>query len=176
MTLARGRQTRGSDRCHSRTTPNGRWRHQTQNANDIHASGGGIYFRNYQLPPLQFHPGPRPHRIRRSVNQTAEDPKTQQCPADVDHCEQKVVPTLYVYPKDEKNPGVWVLDPLPLDKYDAFQKEVEDAKKSEIDIVQAYGARWVDHKSKDPGLKAISEGTHGNRTTALWRPQSTSTP
>ncbi|KAI4089873.1 MAG: hypothetical protein LQ348_005682 [Seirophora lacunosa] len=101
-------------------------------------------------------------RLRRAGEESAEeDPKAKQCPAKGDPCGEMIIPTLYAYPEDENDKGVWILKPLPEDKYTAFQKELVDAKKSEIDIFKAYGAKWVEDASQDPGLKAISEASAG---------------
>ncbi|KAL8921753.1 MAG: hypothetical protein Q9172_003836 [Xanthocarpia lactea] len=114
---------------------------------------GGNYIGNYVGGPSGGY-----RRLRRAGEESKEDPKANQCPADGATCGKMVIPTLYAYPEDENDKGVWILDPLPEDKYTAFQKELIDAKKSEIDIFKAYGAKWVADASQDPVLKAISEG------------------
>ena len=62
---------------------------------------------------------------------------------------------MYAHP--EKGDSVYILDPLSLDRFDAFQNEIKDVKnnKSEIDIMKDYGARWIEKVSKDPELSAI---------------------
>lgn len=100
-------------------------------------------------------------RLRRASEESAEDPKAEQCPANGDTCGKMLIPTLYSYPEDENDKGVWILDPLPEDKYKEFKKELIDAKKSEIDIFKDYGAKWVEDASQDPVLKAISEKKMG---------------
>ncbi|KAL8845870.1 MAG: hypothetical protein Q9221_009001 [Calogaya cf. arnoldii] len=117
---------------------------------------GGGYIGNYVGGPSGGY-----RRLRRAGEESKEDPKAEQCPADGATCGKMVIPTLYAYPEDENDKGVWILDPLPEDKYTALQKELTDAKKSEVDIFKAYGAKWVADASQDPVLKAISEGKGG---------------
>ena len=107
--------------------------------------------------------GPGRRLLRRSDNQTAEDPKAQQCPAKGDHCVKRLIPNVSVYDKTDKR--VYKLNSLPPERYDAFQKDVRTGKESQIAIMKAYGAKPVD-ESKDPEVKAImSEGNaHGNLT------------
>ncbi|KAL8888862.1 MAG: hypothetical protein Q9215_003773 [Flavoplaca cf. flavocitrina] len=162
--------------CHSRNIGTGQWSKKTSRQDDPYVAGGGQYDRR-PLPPMQLGPfsggdyraggnfvggyvggssgGHR--RLRRAGEEPAEDPKAEQCPANGDPCGKTIIPTLYAYPEDENDKGVWILNPLPEDKYAALKKELSDAKKSEIDIFKAYGAKWVEDASQDPVLKAISE-------------------
>ena len=84
------------------------------------------------------------------------DPAKQQCPADGVTCGQRLNPTMYAY-DDKKPKGVWVLGPLSDSTYDAFQKEAEADKLSQIDLFKKYKATWLDDASTDPGLKAVKD-------------------
>ena len=157
MILIRSVEEALHDRCHSRNSRGrGHWSKQTTDPDNKYATAGAMYYpAMLQQPALQPHSEPDGLLLLRNDNQTAEDLRTQQCSADANHCEKKTVPTMYAY--SENDTSVYILDSLSLDRYVAYQNEVKDPEnnKTQIAIMEAYGARRVKKASKDPGLDAI---------------------
>ena len=125
----------GVDRCYERPLV-GRRAYLTLDPRNVFATGGGIFYRRDGEPGRRL--------LRRIVdgNQTAENPKSQQCPADANHCTKVVIPTLYIHDEDDNQD--YILDSLSKDQFYAYQEELKTAEKSRMDIVKAFGARRVD--------------------------------
>ncbi|KAL8656040.1 MAG: hypothetical protein Q9210_000528 [Variospora velana] len=181
--------------CLTRPITNNRWGRVSRDLYGSFVAGGALYQRDRLERPAvdtsgfpgdgyralggyrgDYVPasGGMVRRLRlRAEEGSADDQESnaQACPADAgdkgnDGCGELVIPTIYGYPEDENDKGVWILDPLPEDKFKAYEKETRDDQKSQVDIMKAYGARWVEDRTKEPeftdiGKEGASEGEAG---------------